>query len=82
MIKCGFHSATFLQFNVHSNYKIQLHFGEYEASLKTRPTREELKDQFTIALSLREDLQQRPVEQEAPVKSIYDYLDEFIKEQS
>ena len=65
-----------------SIYKIQLHFGEYEASLKTRPTREELKDQYAIALSLGDDLQQKPVEQEAPVKSIYDYLDEFIKEQS
>lgn len=68
--------------NNSSIYKIQLHFGEYEASLKTRPTREELKDQFTIAISLGEDLQQRPVKQETPVKSIYDYLDEFIKEQS
>ena len=41
-----------------SIYKIQLHLGEYEASLKTRPTREELKDQYAIALSLGDDLQQ------------------------
>ena len=62
--------------------KIKLHFAEYESELKTRPTNEELKEQFNIAISLGDDLVQNEVEKEAPAKSIYLYLDEFIKEES
>ena len=43
---------------------------------------EELKEQFNIAISLGDDLVQNEVEKEAPAKSIYHYLDEFIKEES
>ena len=63
-------------------YKIQIHFSEYEAALKTRPTHDELREQLDIAISLGDDLAPTETEDAAPVKSIYDYLDEFIKEQS
>ena len=63
-------------------FKIQIHFGEYELSLKNRPTVEEIKEQFNIALSLGDDLKLQKTEADAPVKSIFQYLDEFIKEQS
>ncbi len=62
--------------------KIKLHFAEYESELKTHPTIEELKEQFNIAITLGDGLSQNEIEVEAPAKSIYNYLDEFIKEES
>ena len=62
--------------------KLKLHFSEYESELKTRPTNEELKEQFSIAIALGDDLVQNEVIKDTPVKSIYEYLDEFIAEES
>lgn len=63
-------------------FKIQIHFGEYEQSLRSRPTVEELKEQLNIAISLGDDLKPQEVAQDAPIKTIFQFLDEFIKEQS
>ncbi len=63
-------------------YKIQIHFSEYETSQKARPTLDELKEELSTAISLGDDLKPTEAENSAPVKSIFDYLDEFVKEQS
>lgn len=63
-------------------YKIQIHFSEYETNLKARPTLDELKEELNTAISLGDDLKPTEADDSAPVKSIFDYLDEFVKEQS
>ena len=63
-------------------YKIRIHFSEYETNLKARPTLDELKEELNTAISLGDNLKPTEIEDSAPVKSIFDYLDEFVKEQS
>lgn len=62
--------------------KIKLHFSEYENDLKTRPTLDEIKEQLTTAISLGDDLTPTEVAEEAPVKLIYEFFDQFVKEES
>lgn len=63
-------------------YKIQIRFSEYETNLKASTALDELKEELNTAISLGDDLKPTEIEDSAPVKSIFDYLDEFVKEQS
>ena len=62
--------------------KIKLHFSEYENDLKVRPTLDEIKEQLATAISLGDDLTPIEVTEEAPVKLIYEFFDQFVKEES
>jgi len=62
--------------------KIKLHFSEYENDLKVRPTLDEIKEQLATAISLGDDLTPTEVAEEAPVKLIYEFFDQFVKEES
>ena len=62
--------------------KIKLHFSEYENDLKVRPTLDEIKEQLATAISLGDDLTPTEVTEEAPVKLIYEFFDQFVKEES
>lgn len=62
--------------------KIKLHFSEYENDLKVRPTLDEIKEQLATAISLGDDLTTTEVVDEAPVKLIYEFFDQFVKEES
>lgn len=61
-----------------------MHFNEYELQQKTLPTLKELRQELDVAFSLGNDLvQEEQVEGvNAKKKTIYKYLDEFVKEQS
>lgn len=62
--------------------KIKLHFSEYENDLKVRPTLDEIKEQLATAISLGDDLTPTEVTEDAPVKLIYEFFDQFVKEES
>ena len=62
--------------------KIKLHFSEYENDLKARPTLDEIKEQLATAISLGDDLTTTEVIDEAPVKLIYEFCDQFVKEET
>lgn len=62
--------------------KIKLHFSEYENDLKVRPTLDEIKEQLATAISLGDDLTPTEITEDAPVKLIYEFFDEFVKEES
>lgn len=64
--------------------KIKLHFNEYELQQKTRPTLKELREELDIAFALGNDLVQDEIVEtpKEKKKTIYQYLDEFVKEQS
>lgn len=63
-------------------YKIQIRFSEYETNLKASTALDELKEELNTAISLGDDLKPTEIEDSALAKSIFDYLDEFVKEQS
>ena len=61
--------------------KIKLHFSEYENDLKVRPTLDEIKEQLATAISLGDDLTPTEIAEEASVKLIYEFFDQFVKEE-
>ena len=50
--------------------------------VKVRPTLDEIKEQLATAISLGDDLTPTEVAEEAPVKLIYEFFDQFVKEES
>lgn len=61
-----------------------MHFNEYELQQKTRPTLKELREELDVAFALGNDLVQDEIVEtpKEKKKTIYQYLDEFVKEQS
>ena len=60
--------------------KIEAHFSKYEMELKAKPTKADLKEQMVVALG-NEAPQEEPVKPMPKEPSLFDRLEEFIREQ-
>ena len=64
--------------------KIKSQINEYELKQKTRPTKDEIKEVVREAILFSNDITEEDLKNEAIASktSIFDYLDEFVEEQS
>lgn len=72
------HSAKIINGDI---IKVEAHFSKYEMELKVKPSKADLKEQMTIALG-KGDVLCVPVKVMPKDPSLFDRLEEFIREQA